>query len=65
MRLIILAFILMGICVAAFIASIFILKEEEKREKKRRERAFMCKKTVREGLCPHCCQKCAWGSYDN
>lgn len=55
----------MAACAAGFGLCVFKLRAEEKLEKKRRECAYMCKKTVREGLCPHCCEKCAWGRYDN
>lgn len=54
---IIVGLILMAMCLVAFIGSVLAVLHEEKLEKKRRERAFMCKKTVREGLCPHCCEK--------
>lgn len=64
MRIIYLGLLLMGICILAFIISLIRVRHEEKLEKKRRMRAYMCRKTVREGLCPHCCDKCAWGGYE-
>ena len=62
---IIVGLVLMGMCMLAFVGSVLAVLHEEKLEKKRRECAYMCKRTVREGLCPHCCDKCSWGRYDN
>lgn len=65
MRIVILGLIIMAALLVVVIISVISVHHEEKLEKKRRELAFMCKRTVREGLCPHCCEKCAWGRYDN
>ena len=61
MRPIFLLLMLMAMCIAVIVIMLVINEIETRREKKRREHAFMCKKTVREGLCPHNCEKCAWG----
>lgn len=61
MRIIIFGLILMGLCIVIFGFGVMLIRREEEKEKRRRRRAEACKAAIRWNVCPHCCEKCAYG----
>ena len=60
-KIIIVALMCMGACIIALIISVLVIEKEIEKEKQRRRRAFLCKEAVRTKVCPHCCERCAYG----
>lgn len=65
MRIIFFGLMLVGFLILALIFVIIAMRVEEKKEQKRRMKAFHCKFAIRNGQCSKDCENCEWGGYED